>query len=132
MVEFFIPITPIPKGRPRFSGRGGFVRSYTPAKTRDYEKQIADFAREHFQEPLQGPLAVSLTFTMPIPSSTSKKLAQSLVNSPHTKKPDVDNLCKSLLDGLLQAGAFNDDSQIWELTARKVYGLNPGVLVRIA
>jgi Holliday junction resolvase RusA-like endonuclease len=130
MVEFFIPITPIPKGRPRFSGRGGFVRSYTPAKTRDYEKNIADFAREYFPEPLQGPLAVSLTFNLPIPSSTPKKLATALVGQPHCRRGDVDNFCKAVLDGL-NGIAYLDDSQIWELAARKVYGLDPGVLVRI-
>jgi hypothetical protein len=28
------------KGRPKFSTRGGFVKAYTPAKTREFEDRI--------------------------------------------------------------------------------------------
>jgi hypothetical protein len=32
------------KGRPKFSTRGGFVKAYTPAKTREFENKIKEAA----------------------------------------------------------------------------------------
>lgn len=126
MVEFFIPGLPVPKGRPKLSTRGGFVRAYTPAKTRSYEQQVAIYGKLAIKTPLKGPLRVELTFTLPIPSSTPKRV--NLVGQPHIKKPDLTNLVKAVEDGL-NGIAYLDDSQICELTARKVYGTEPGVLI---
>jgi Holliday junction resolvase RusA-like endonuclease len=62
-----------------------------------------------------------LHFTLPIPASASKKAKEALLGTPHTKKPDIDNLCKSVLDGM--AGiTFKNDGQISSLHATKVYG----------
>lgn len=130
MVEFFIPGLPTAKGRPKFAVRGGFARAYTPKKTVDYEKLVAQYGRIAIATPLDGPLCVDLTFTLPIPASTPKKRALELLNGPHQKKPDLDNMCKSVTDGL-NGMAYADDSQIYDLHARKVYGHEVGVLVRI-
>jgi len=37
---------PVPKGRPRFSSRGGFAKAYTPKSTSDYEKQVSKCVRK--------------------------------------------------------------------------------------
>ena len=71
-------------------------------------------------EPLETPLSVFLHFSLPIPVSASKKVREALLGAPHTKKPDIDNLCKSVLDGM--AGiVFKNDGQIASLHAKKVY-----------
>ena len=50
---------------------------------------------------------------MPIPKSTPKKLMRSMVNGviAHTKKPDIDNLCKFVMDSL-SGLLWQDDNQI--------------------
>lgn len=40
-----------------------------------------------------------------------------MFGKPHTKKPDIDNLCKALLDAL-----YKDDSKIWDLRVTKIWG----------
>ena len=42
----------------------------------------------------------------------------------HTKKPDIDNLCKFLFD-CCNGVVFNDDSQIFQLSASKTYAELP-------
>lgn len=128
---FTIPGLPVPKGRPKFAVRGGFARAYTPAKTKTYEQVVATYARIAIKTPLGGPLCVDLTFTLPIPASTSKKLAVALLNAPHQKKPDLDNLIKAVTDGL-NGIAYLDDSQLWQITARKIYGLEPCVTINLS
>ena len=131
MIEFYIPCVPVAKARARITVRSGFAHAYTPAKTKDYEKLVQVYARQAIKKPLEGPLCIDLVFTMLIPASTSKKLAKTLLNAPHQKKPDLDNLVKNVTDSL-NGLAYADDSQIAEMRARKIYGENPGVLVSIS
>ena len=132
-VCFYVDTTPIPKGRPRFRSMGKFVQTYTDSKTRSFEELIAEQAKEAMgdMEPLETPLTVFLHFTLPIPVSATKKVKEGLLNAPHTKKPDIDNLCKSVLDGMANI-VFKNDGQIASLHATKKYG-NTGfinVLIR--
>jgi Holliday junction resolvase RusA-like endonuclease len=39
----------------------------------------------------------------------------------HGSKPDIDNVCKSVLDSLVMAGVMRDDTQVVFLVARSVY-----------
>jgi Holliday junction resolvase RusA-like endonuclease len=36
------------------------------------------------------------------------------------RKPDIDNLAKSLLDGMVASGVITDDSQVFDLRALKL------------
>ena len=47
-----------------------------------------------------------------------------------TKKPDLDNVAKIILDSLNKI-AYDDDSQIVDLHIRKYYSDNPRVLVSL-
>lgn len=49
----------------------------------------------------------------------------------HTKKPDIDNLEKSVLDGLQNSGVISDDSQVVVKSSRKVYSAVPGVMLEM-
>lgn len=115
------------KGRPRFFRRGNFVGTYTPDSTRMAERSILEQAMEHKpKEPLKGPLFISLMFYMPIPKSTPKSLRAKLEATPmpHFKKPDLDNLIKSVLDPL-NTIFWVDDSQIYAIESHKWYGKVP-------
>jgi len=122
-ISFFVETTPVAKGRPRFRSMGKFVQTYTPTKTRDYETLIAEQATIAMggTEPLQTPLTVYLYFTLPIPQSTTKRAKNALLGTIHTKKPDIDNLIKAVLDGMDKI-VFNSDGQIGNIHASKRYG----------
>jgi Holliday junction resolvase RusA-like endonuclease len=65
------------KGRPKFSTRGGFVKAYTPAKTRDFENKIKEKAIEAMADRklsvLNEALGLRVIAYMPVPESWSAK-----------------------------------------------------------
>lgn len=115
---------PVGKGRPKFSSRGGFVRAYTPKTTADYEAKVAKAYTDKYgaSEPCEKPIVVSIQAVFPIPSSFRKaekeKARKGLIKP--TKKPDIDNIIKIILDGL-NGVAFKDDSQVIVVHATKEY-----------
>lgn len=128
-ITFSVDINPIPKGRPKFARRGNFVRAYTPKKTSDYETKIKTQAQAVMtREPLETPVAVYLYIRLPIPKSYTRKRSEACLNGSERpiKKPDIDNLAKSVLDGL-NGVVWHDDSQIVSLHLTKVYARNPGI-----
>lgn len=124
LAEFFISCTPTAQARPKVSTRGGFVRAYKTKRQQAHEKELdmllADFKPA---QPWLGGLEVEFTAYLPIPSSDSKKTrADKLTGAvQHTKKPDVDNLAKQLLDAMTRLEFWSDDAQICGLFCRKRY-----------
>ena len=59
-----------------------------------------------------------------------KKNQMNLGQIKATKKPDIDNVIKSVLDGL-NGVAYEDDKQVVKLTANKYYGVQPRVEITI-
>lgn len=113
------------KGRPRFRNAGKFIQTYTDTKTRDYESSLKEAYLNSGQEAFLNPEEM-LRFTMKvfqsIPKSTSKKKRLQMLEGKirPTKKPDIDNILKSVFDSLNQV-AFYDDTQIIEIQASKYY-----------
>lgn len=130
MLAFTVPGTPVAKGRPRISTRGGFARAFTPAKTVAYEGLIALAAQDAMKgaEPFHGPVCVTVTATFPIPASWSRKKQAAALW--HTGRPDGDNLLKAVGDGL-NGVAFKDDSQVASARVIKRYGSVPGLTVEV-
>ncbi len=136
-LKVFIPGEPCAQGRPRFSTAGGFVRAYDPAKSRNYKAYVkavcADAAEKQgwlFNTDL--PLEVELIAGLSIPSSKSKKWKQAAaegVEKP-TKKPDVDNLIKIIMDAL-SGVIYKDDKQIIKMSVEKRYAEQPGVTLEV-
>lgn len=127
-----IPITPVTKARPRFTRYG---HTYTPKKTADYEKAVAEYWRQAtkgFQYDREQALIVNLVFGMPIPKSTSKSKTELMANGTirPTKKPDVDNLAKAVMDAL-NGVAWVDDSQVVRVSIFKEYAKEPYVYIYI-
>ena len=127
-----IPITPVPKARPRFTRYG---HTYTPKKTADYEKAIAEYWRQathNFKYDREQALIVNLVFGMPIPKSTSKSKAEQMAQGiiRHTKKPDADNLAKAVMDAL-NGVAGEDDSQVVRVSIFKKYAKEPYVYIYV-
>lgn len=130
-IAFTINMVPVPKGRARTRVCGKFAVHYTPKKTRDAENNILAQAIKYKPDvPFQKQVKVCVRFFMPIPASMSKKDRALAVGCalPHTKKPDLDNLCKSVLDSL--NGVFwRDDSIITSVEMSKAYNERPCIEV---
>lgn len=125
-VCFDVPGIPVPKGRPKFARRNGFVSAYTPKKTADYEahvKQTAIDAMKADSRLCAGPVSVAMIIRVPVPTSWSKKRQAAAGNGSiaPTKKPDCDNVAKAVLDAM-NGLVFFDDSQVVEMHLRKEYG----------
>lgn len=118
---------PIAKKRPRFVRRGKFVSTYNPQETE--EGRFLLLAKGQISGPLQGPLRVDCIFYMPRPKShygTGKKAGVLKQDAPlyHTKKPDIDNLQKTVYD-CLNGFAWSDDSIICISESKKLYSDRP-------
>jgi len=124
-VTFRVDGQPHGKGRPRFTRQGGFVRAYTDAKTLAYESIIRLAAQKSMggSEPLKTALDACVYISLGIPSSHSKKRKEACFSGLEKaiKKPDADNVAKSVLDAC-NGVIFVSDSQIVNLFVAKRYG----------
>ena len=128
-VIFTIKGEPRGKGRPRFTKTG---RVYTPTETAQYESLVGLSYRNS---------ARGYKFTSPVrvtikafqkPPKKSKKVVEDMLNGRilPTKKPDLDNIAKIVLDGLNKV-AWDDDTQVIEMMVTKRYSEEPLVAVII-
>ena len=116
LLTFSIIGTMVPKGRPRATIRGEHAVVYTPKNTVQFEQYVKQAAAQYAPpKPLKGALMVSLSFFMQRPQSLANKVKY------HTKRPDIDNLAKSVLDAL-EGVMYERDSQIYMLSLTKEYG----------
>lgn len=127
MTTFTIPGRPFGKQRPRATRQG---RMYTPAETVAFETVVRQIAVEQFPVPLAGPVRVEVIATFVPAQSWSAKKQAAHMGRPHIQKPDLDNCQKAILDGLNRI-AFADDSQVAEITARKVWGATDSTVVHV-
>jgi Holliday junction resolvase RusA-like endonuclease len=114
---------PTGKGRPRFTREG---RCYTPKKTSNYEElvRLIWLAKYGPATRIHGPcIALVEAYLMP-PKKTTTPIP--------TKKPDLDNIAKIVLDSL-NGLAYKDDSQVFQLTISKQWARDgrPHVTVSI-
>lgn len=133
VVSFSIPGVPVAKGRPKFSNIHGFMRAYTPAKTRNYENMVTDLAIKEMKNkpPFECPVKVFVVAYMPIPQMSKKKTADAIAGYIlPAKKPDIDNLVKAALDAL-NGIVWRDDALICSLLIKKRYAVNPRVEIMV-
>ena len=120
------------KARPRVNTYT--CKAYTPTNTKDYELLVKQYFKIKYPRfvPLENRLAVKIIATFKVPKTTTKKDREQIEKgliSP-TKKPDIDNIVKIILDALNQM-AFKDDTQITKLEVEKIYGEEEKVYVAI-
>jgi Holliday junction resolvase RusA-like endonuclease len=110
--------TPAPQGSKRHVGHGRMIESSAKvAPWREAVKWAALNERVMMMPgPLTGPLAVTIAFTLPKPTSAPKRT----VTYP-AKRPDLDKLIRSTFDALGEASVWKDDAQVILVTATKVY-----------
>jgi crossover junction endodeoxyribonuclease RusA len=107
---------PAPQGSKRHVGGGRMVeqsravgpwREAVRAETQRAVAALGSFAT--------SPVTVRIVFRLPRPKS-----APASVRWP-AKRPDLDKLCRAVLDGLVEGGAAADDSQVVGLFAQKTF-----------
>jgi Holliday junction resolvase RusA-like endonuclease len=127
MITFEIHGKPFGKQRPRATK---FGRMYTPKETVKFESVVQQVAAEHCAAPITGPVRLTIIATFEPAASWSKAKRAEHLHRPHTQKPDLDNCAKAIKDGLNRI-AWIDDSQVAEMTCRKVWGLAAKTVVHI-
>lgn len=133
-IRFTVDGKPIGKQRPRFARVGGYVKTYTPKKTQDYENNVklaflSQLEDSDYKEYSGRIKVVIWAFFMP-PKSYSKKKFNELLEMEYLKKPDADNIAKIICDAL-NGTAWKDDSQIYELEVHKHYDEEDKVIIEI-
>lgn len=125
-LTFSVPGEPVAKGRARAFIRGGKIGHHTPDKTARYENLVRLAAKQAIgaAKPLEGPIGLRCTFWLPVPMSYSNKRRKACLNGSerHCKRPDIDNLLKSVKDGC-NGVVWVDDCQVVEVRASKCYGV---------
>lgn len=133
-IRFEIPGPVTGKGRARVTVRGKFAHVYTPDQTSSYESlvKLAAQAAMNGRQPLTQACEVNIVMLFDIPKSFSRiKRAQAITGELKPMvKPDIDNVCKSLLDAC-NGIVYQDDKQVTDANLRKRYGLVPGAYVEV-
>ena len=103
----------MPKARPRRNARGVW---YTPNRTRRYEEKVAWCARSTgLSAPLTGEVKLEIHLWLP-----------------DRRRRDIDNIAKSIADGL-NGIAWDDDHQVTQLVVSRagVDRANPRAEIRL-
>lgn len=111
--EVFVEGTPVPQGSKSLSRTGVMYEANKALKPWRKEVTAAALwvAGPQF-ELMQGPLIVSIWFTMPRPPTVKRE-------SPSVK-PDLDKMCRAVLDSL-SGIVYKDDAQIVRIDAIESY-----------
>ena len=133
-VIFEVPGQPKGKERPRWTMVSNTSIVYTPRNTRDYEKMIKTFYKinnfKSFKK--DEALEISAIAYYQIPKNTKKSHKLLMIKGEilPTKKPDIDNIMKVVLDAL-NGVAYFDDKQVCKVNFIKMYSEEPRLKILI-
>lgn len=121
-VAFPVHGVPAPQGSKRHVGNGILIES--SKRVKPWREAVVNAAVDAMngREPLEGPVAVFVSFRLPRPKTVKRDLP--------SVRPDLDKLSRSTLDALTTAQVFKDDSQVCGLHVYKRYGL-PGADITV-
>ena len=143
---FLIPFEPKPQSRPRATVRGRHAAVYEDPKMIKWRKQVTDYIKENYDgRYFDSAIRVDVVFYMKAPQNVSKKPSERAKDKAkqlyskyiserlcHEKKPDLDNLIKSLFDSISKSEiVWSDDNIVCYLRARKLYSPNPRIEIEI-
>ena len=135
MIKFTIPGKPKALKRHRSSSKGWM---YDPS-AKDKKDIWLQIAQHRPEKPLAGNIYLRTQFYMPYPKNWFKQKAGKPTDILkdkykniilHSIKPDLDNLIKMIAD-IIQPQMIFDDSQIYWISAVKVYDKKPRTEVTI-
>ena len=126
VISFVVPGEPRGKGRPRFTKTG---HPYTDSETRAYENKIIAYYRKAAgaaRFPQDAFVAVYVVAYIPMPKSATKanRAAMEAKQILPSRKPDIDNIAKAVLDAL-NGVAYHDDARVQKICCEKYYSEIP-------
>ena len=132
VVQLTILGEPQRKERPRYSNFGGFVKTYTPEKTRNYEALIRHEYSEKYGKIMfdrDEPIGVIINAYFGLSQSDfgkkglNKSGREKMSMGYCTKHKDIDNVVKVFLDAL-NTICYQDDKQIVVVNACKFWTMD--------
>jgi Holliday junction resolvase RusA-like endonuclease len=126
--EVHISVSGDPASQGSHAVMNGRIVQVNSAKHKRWRNAVRDAARAELTadwEPIDGPCEVIVSFYMPRPKTVTRPAP--------SVSPDLDKLCRSVLDSLSDAGVYADDSRVTRLNARKIYaqGIEPGASITV-
>lgn len=120
------------QGRPRTAIIAGKPHIYKDLVSREYEQKIANEYKDAGGELYEGAVRLSILASFPVNKSEKKYTKIQMLEDKiaPTKKPDLDNIVKAVMDGL-NGVAYKDDSQVVAIDAQKFYGREGRVIVTV-
>jgi Holliday junction resolvase RusA-like endonuclease len=131
-LTFTVPGEPRGKGRPRFSRTG---HTYTDSETKAYENKIIAYYRKAHgatKVPDTAFVCVDVVAYLPIPKSATKAQVVGMAGKTilPSRKPDVDNILKAVLDAL-NGVVYKDDARVHRTSCVKFYSAEPRLEIAI-
>ncbi len=123
----------VPQQRPRFTSAGGYAKAYDPIRSRMFKKKVRSVALMAMggKPPVEGAVEVEISVGIEVPSSWWRKKRLSALAGeirPTGGGRDVDNLAKSIMDGMTGI-VYRDDSQVVALRITKRYAEAAGARI---
>lgn len=120
-VRFVVEGEPVAQPRHRHAFRNGISMSYIPKShpIHAFKQLIRLRCKEQHAAMLDGPLIAHMLFLLPRPGRLIWK-TRAMPRTWATGRPDLDNYEKAVMDAL-NGQLWDDDSQVVELHARKLY-----------
>lgn len=132
MLDMFIPITPVAKGRPRFLGKG---KVYTPQETLVAERSIKILVKNEMSKQqialTEDMVCLKMIFYYALPRKLSERdrLLADMDMLYKATRPDIDNLAKLVCDAL-NGILYKDDNQVVKLICEKKYHTTDGIRLK--
>jgi len=124
VIHFTVPGIAAPQGSKKaFRTKGGRIALVESSpNVKPYRASVASAAYAAGAKVLHGPIFITVVFQFVRPKShyTAKGALRDAAPR-NVGKPDIDKLCRAVLDALTGI-AYADDSQVVALDASKVYG----------
>lgn len=127
-----IPIRPMPKQSVRFNKKTG--HTYQPPSVVKYVETLRAAISEVWEYKVTDlPLSIEVEFSFRTPKSFPGWRRTLIDGEPEPRpvRPDIDNLTKPLLDAM-SGIIYEDDAQVYHLSAKKQTATNDGISIVIA
>ena len=118
MTQIIVRAKPVTQGSVTaipVNGKARIIHNH-PKELYEQRALIQSLYKEAGGELIEGGVDIEIVFSFIRPKSVSAKKRPHMI-----VKPDIDKLERAVLDALTHH-AYNDDSQVVKLSARKIYG----------